>query len=111
MILGFVVFCFIAMAFCALVAVTILYNKKLRDLHPSLLIGLMAICEFICCWTLFIYRLGTINFSCYFGLPYAYMHMLNLWKHVPNWIYAYWNKKFLGSAKVWIPYTTEQHAI
>jgi len=85
--LGFTVFSFISMFFCIIVAMTILYNKKLRELHPSLILGLMAICEYINSYCLFIYRIGTVRFSCYWAIPYVFSTMLNFPKALPNHIY------------------------
>jgi len=65
------------MTLCLIVSLTILYNKKLRDIHPSLLIGLLGACEFITCYSLYIYRIGTIKYICYWGLPTMFRLSLN----------------------------------
>ena len=75
---GFSMFAFISMVLTVIVAITILKNKKLRSIHPSTMIGLIATCEFIIAYNLLIYYTGSIKFACYFGLSEVWMFSINI---------------------------------
>ena len=53
------------------IAITIFYNPKLR-IHPSKLIGYMAICEALSCFNALIWAINPLDFICYFGLHYMF---------------------------------------
>lgn len=53
------------------IAITIFYNPKLR-IHPSKLIGYMAICEALSCFNALIWAMNPLDFICYFGLHYLF---------------------------------------
>ena len=83
---GFGLFAFSSMLLVFIVAMTIKQNKKLREIHPSMLIGLIAVCEFIIAWNLFIYYVGSAKFACYFGVSKLVIFWSNLPKVFCNFI-------------------------
>lgn len=67
-----VAICFViailSMITCLFVSGTIYYDKDLREAHPSLLLGMMSMTEFITCYSAFIWQLNTVKVVCYFGM-------------------------------------------
>ncbi|CDW83493.1 phosphatidylinositol phosphate kinase [Stylonychia lemnae] len=61
----------ISMVSSIFIAITIFYNPKLR-IHPSKLIGYMAVCEALSCFNALIWAINPIDFICYFGLHYMF---------------------------------------
>lgn len=61
----------ISMVSSIFIAITIFYNPKLR-IHPSKLIGYMAICEALSCFNALIWAINPLDFICYFGLHYLF---------------------------------------
>jgi hypothetical protein len=79
---GFVVFfSLISMITCVVICYSIYKNKMLRDSHPSLLIAIMSLCEFITCYHAMVWQLSTVNFACYLELPslYAFLSRIYEW--------------------------------
>lgn len=63
-----VIFSMISMLFCVVVSSTIFFNKELRETHPSMLICIMSLAEFITCYNALIFEIGTVDVVCYLGL-------------------------------------------
>lgn len=61
----------ISMCCSIFIAVTIFYNPKLR-IHPSKLIGYMAICEALSCFNALVWAINPLDYICYFGLHYLF---------------------------------------
>lgn len=70
----FTMLALISLTMTSIVAATIFLNKKLKDTHPSMLIALMSILEFIICQNVLVYRLNTVYIVCYFNLNDLYYH-------------------------------------
>ena len=58
----------LSMITCLFVSGTIYYDKGLREAHPSLLLGMMSMTEFITCYSALIWQLNTVKVVCYFGM-------------------------------------------
>jgi len=67
----YVTLALISMISSIFIAVTIFYNPKLR-IHPSKLIGFMAVCEALSCFNALIWAINPLDFICYFGLHYLF---------------------------------------
>jgi hypothetical protein len=67
----YVALALVSMISSIFIAITIFYNPKLR-IHPSKLIGYMAICEALSCFNALIWAINPLDFICYFGLHYLY---------------------------------------
>ena len=61
----------ISMTCSVFVALTIFYTPKLR-IHPSKLIGYMALCEALSCFNILIWAINPMEVICYFGLHYLF---------------------------------------
>ena len=55
------------------VAYTIFKNKKLRNIHPAKLIGVLSLCEFCTCWVVMWHTIGPVRMTCYTGINYSYL--------------------------------------
>ena len=66
---------FVMMCSCS-TAVIVIYviftNKEIKNSHPSKLLALMSVCEFITCSQVFIWLVGAGKLACYFGMVNIY---------------------------------------
>ena len=70
------VLCFVAclsLSLTLFVAYTIFKNKKLRNIHPAKLIGVLSLCEFCTCWVVMWHTIGPVRMTCYTGINYSYL--------------------------------------
>ena len=74
---GFVIFALFSMTLTMIVSITIMKNSRLRNIHPSTLIGLIATCEFTIAYNLLIAYIGSNRFVCYFGLSSLWENSIN----------------------------------
>ena len=66
----------LSMLLSLLVVVAIYCNKELRDTHPSMLVLMMSLAEFITCYNALVYQLNTVKFVCYWGVEKMYVDSL-----------------------------------
>lgn len=64
---SFVLMAFLSMFTCLIISISIFYNKKLRNTHPSMLLALISLSEFGMCYNALVWQLGIVKCSCYFG--------------------------------------------
>ena len=60
------------------VVYVIFSNKEIRDAHPSKLLAMMSVCEFVSCSQVFIWLVGAGRLACYFKMDSFYYRMLNV---------------------------------
>ena len=70
----------LSMLLSLLVVVAIYCNKELRDTHPSMLVLMMSLAEFITCYNALVYQLNTVKFVCYWGVEKMYVDSLRFWQ-------------------------------
>ena len=73
---SFVLMAFLSMVTCLIICSSIIYNKKLRNTHPSMLLALISVSEFGMCYNALIWQLGVVRCSCYFGNSFILMYSL-----------------------------------
>lgn len=60
------------------VVYVIFSNKEIRDAHPSKLLAMMSVCEFVSCSQAFIWLVGAGRLACYFKMDTFYYRMLKV---------------------------------
>ena len=57
----------------ALIVIYVIFsNSEIKNAHPSKLLALMSLCEFISCSQVFIWLVGAGKLGCYFGVVDLY---------------------------------------
>ena len=70
--------CFVSMVMSLIVSSTIFFNKELRETHPSMLICMMSLAEFVTCQNAFVFQINAVEFVCYLGLNQVYFNTFKI---------------------------------
>ena len=70
--------CSFSVILCVFIVATIFTNKKLKDIHPSKLIAVMAVSLICCTWHVGIWKVHTVYLVCYSDANRYYKWLYNL---------------------------------
>jgi hypothetical protein len=60
------------------VAIVSFKNEKIKNIHPSMLIGTMAVMFLLVNWHIFVWKIGEVEMICYSGMDKWYIGLIKL---------------------------------